>query len=60
MTVPGLKSSKVLKYALCAALLGLAASVCAEKAGLGKDIGLLTPAEIEENVQVQIKPDWNF
>lgn len=40
------------KYAICALFCGLAASVCAETV-LGKDIGLLTPEEIEENLQVR-------
>lgn len=44
-------SPKMLKYAVYALFLGLAASACAE-AVLGKDIGLLTPEEIDENLHV--------
>jgi hypothetical protein len=44
--------SSMARYALYALFLGLAASVCAD-AVLGKDVGLLTPDEIEENLQVR-------
>lgn len=53
MTIPLLRPSRVTRYALCALLLGLTATVYAEKA-YGKDIGLLTPEEIEENLQVRM------
>ena len=51
MAYPRLKPSSIIKYAICALLISLTASVCAE-ALLGKDISLLTPEEIEENLQV--------
>ncbi|EXJ94932.1 major histocompatibility complex, class I [Capronia coronata CBS 617.96] len=44
--------SKIIKYILYALCLGLAVSVCAETLlGQEKDIGLLTPEEIQENLQ---------
>jgi hypothetical protein len=43
--------SKVARYAIGAVFLGLVAVVCAE-AVVGKDLGLLTPEEIEDNLQV--------
>ncbi|EXJ64014.1 major histocompatibility complex, class I [Cladophialophora yegresii CBS 114405] len=50
MGVPTLATGKLHRYALCALLLGLVVTVCAE-AVVAKDIGLLTPDEIEENLQ---------
>ena len=50
MAFPRLRSSAITRYALCALALGLVAAVCAESA-IGKDVGLLTPEEIEENLQ---------
>lgn len=51
MAYSRLKPSNMIKYCVYALFLGLTASVCAE-ALRGKDIGLLTPDEIEENLQV--------
>ncbi|KIX05717.1 uncharacterized protein Z518_03689 [Rhinocladiella mackenziei CBS 650.93] len=45
-----LRASSLVKYALFALFIGLTASVRAETV-LGKDISLLTPEEIEENLQ---------
>ncbi|KAJ9608280.1 hypothetical protein H2200_007268 [Cladophialophora chaetospira] len=50
MALLTLISRKSNKYALCALLLGLAATVYAE-AIVKKDVGSLTPEEIEENLQ---------
>ncbi len=52
MGFPRLKSSSMLRYAMYALFLGMAATVCAESV-LGKDLSLLTPEEIEENLQVR-------
>ena len=51
MAYSRLKPFSMARYAIYALFLGLAASVCAE-AILSKDTGMLTPGEIEENLQV--------
>lgn len=53
MAIPLLRASCITRYALYALILGLVATVCAEKV-FEKDIGLLTSQEIEENLQVRI------
>lgn len=53
MTTTLLRKSCITRYALYALLLGLVATVCAERA-FEKDIGSLTHEEIEENLQVGI------
>ncbi|ETI27935.1 hypothetical protein G647_00384 [Cladophialophora carrionii CBS 160.54] len=50
MGFPTLAAGGLQKYAFCAVLLGLVVTVCAE-AVVAKDVGLLTPDEIEENLQ---------
>jgi hypothetical protein len=51
MGFPALAAGRLRRYASCALLLGLVLTVCAE-AVVAKDVGLLTPGEIEENLQV--------
>ncbi|OCT53417.1 ZIP Zinc transporter [Cladophialophora carrionii] len=50
MGFPTLAAARLQRYAFCALLLGLVVTVCAE-AVVAKDVGLLTPDEIEENLQ---------
>jgi len=51
MATHNVRVSSITRYALYAVILGVVTTVYAEKA-FGKDIGLLTPEEIEENLQV--------
>ena len=48
-------SKKMSTYTTCALFIGLFATVCA-KAVIEKDVGLLTPEQIEENLQVYLVP----
>ncbi|KIW73614.1 hypothetical protein PV04_01717 [Phialophora macrospora] len=50
MGLPALAAGRLRRYASCALFLGLVVTVCAE-AVVAKDVGLLTPGEIEENLQ---------